>query len=95
MTGGIVNTKTLVAQDLGEARKRLALVVSPRPRRKSHGSRNHPLALKVTGREARALRVMARELDVDSDTGAVLLRAFSLSEVVVMYDAHLEQRRSA
>lgn len=90
-----MGTSTRVSQDLGLARQRLSLVLAPRPRRKSHRSRNVPLALKVSAHEARALRVMARELDADSETGAVLLRAFSLAEVLVLYDAHLEQRRSA
>lgn len=67
-----------------------------RPRRKPQGSWNVAISLKVSAREARALRVMARELNVDSGTGAVLLRAFSLLEVMAMYDAHLAAlRRSA
>lgn len=79
-------TPTPVAQDLDVARQRLAAVFAPRPRRKSRGSRSISRGFKVTSREARALRVVARELGVRSFTGTVLLRVFSLEEVVAMYD---------
>jgi hypothetical protein len=90
-----VRTQAPVAQDLSEAKQRLIAVLTPRSlRRRSPTSRTISRGFKVSSREARALRVMARALGVPSDTGAVLLRAFSLQDVMEMYDRHLAERQA-
>lgn len=90
-----MSTSTPIPQDLAEARQRLAVVLAPRSRRrKSPGSRSISVGFKVSAREARGLRVMARVLDLPSDTGAVLMRAYSLADVMAMYDRHLADRQA-
>jgi hypothetical protein len=85
----------LPAISLAGARAHLAAVLTPRVRRRSAGSRTVAVGIKVSAREARGLRVMARVLDLDSDTGAVLLRHYSLAAVMAMYDQYLAERRKS
>lgn len=86
---------TAPTQDLQDVRQRLAAILAPRLRRsKSPQSRSISVGFKVNSREARALRVMARVLDLSSTTGAVLLRAYSLTDVMTMYDRHLAEKHA-
>lgn len=83
---------TSLLQDPKERRRVAALRRRP-GRRRSSSSRSINAGLKVSGREARALRVVARLLGLGGP-GTLLLRAYSLEQVMRMYDDHLVARRA-